>query len=211
MLITPSPLGVSGRAVRVSVSSCHYPGWAMLITPSPLGVSGRAVRVSQSDGQSESQRVPGSGRVSPAMGSAPDRGKGRGQSWPVRLRPPVSVAAGPPSRPQWVASGRTRTEPPRARSWSRSCAPRMICEMGHGPVTSLAAAVRWGRDLATTQVRYAGPPPYLDFIAGRPFLFRCTLIAVARFPNAADAPREAQAFHGLLSSALPRPPLPRNP
>jgi hypothetical protein len=46
MLTTPSPLGVSGRAVRVSLPSYHYLGSAMLTTPSSLGVSGRAVRVS---------------------------------------------------------------------------------------------------------------------------------------------------------------------
>jgi hypothetical protein len=83
MLTTPSPLGVSGRAVRVSIHSYHYPGWAMLTTPSPLGVSGRAVRVSLS----VSPRLIGSwvraGSVRLCV-SAPDGGGGQGQFWPAR-------------------------------------------------------------------------------------------------------------------------------
>ncbi len=196
---SPSPLGVyaAGRYVSVTLF-VPLPELGYAHCAEPTGGTrpgGTCQPVSLS--LSRSRVRAGSARP---CASAPDRGSGQGQSWPARLWPLVSVAAGPLSRPRRVTSGRTRTMPPWARSWSPACGRRMFCELGHGPVTRLAAAVRRGRGLVPLQVRFAGPPPYLHLLPAAPFLFRCTPIAFALHSMLLTPLRKAQAIRGLLSS-----------
>jgi hypothetical protein len=49
--------------------------------------------------------------------------------------------------------------------------------VGPRPRGSARGRGQTGSRSRALQDRFAGPPPYLDFIAGRPFPFRCTLIA----------------------------------
>jgi hypothetical protein len=49
--------------------------------------------------------------------------------------------------------------------------------VGPRPRGSARGRGQTGSRSRALQDRFAGPPPHLDFIAGRPFPFRCTLIA----------------------------------
>jgi hypothetical protein len=155
--------------------------------PSPPRLSGRAVRVSQSVRVSAG---PGFGPgQSGHVRARPTGRSGQGQFWPVgaaslcRGRVSLSEPAGPSSQSLRFTSGLTRTVPSGARSWSRPLSGRMFLGKGPRPRGPASGRGQAGRGLVLLRVRFAGPPPSLDFCLPaapflfiRPFLVHCSLI-----------------------------------
>jgi hypothetical protein len=176
-----------------------------------------------STSQSESQRVSGPGRdrwVSPDLCECARHGQ-----WPG---PSLAGAAAAASQCRGRASESAATghEWPHADGAPEDTVldPFMrlalgLC-VGPRPRGSARGRGQTGSRSGALQVRFAGPLPYLDFIAGRPFPFRCTLIAVLLhsmllIPSARRRRFVAfflQPFRGHLCRGTPEPhPWPSGP
>jgi len=130
-----------------------------------------------SSSQSESWRVSGPGRVGPDLCECARHGQ-----WPG---PSSAGAAAAASQRHGRASGSAVT----GHEWPHAdgapvgavLEPFVLLSLdlcvGPRPRGSARGRCQTGSRSRALQDRFAGPPPYLDFIAGRPFPFRCTLIA----------------------------------
>ncbi len=123
--------------------------------------------------QSETQRVLGSGRVSPTMCERARRGQ-----WTGSVLAGAAVAATLPVS-CWRASESAGTghvwphadSAPWARSWNRPCTWRTFLGNGPRPCGPARGRGQAGRSLVPLLVRFAGPPPSLDVCCRPPFIY----------------------------------------
>jgi hypothetical protein len=163
----------AGRHVTVSIRATTRAGLRPLRRAHRGYAAGRHV----SSSQSESWRVSGPGRVGPDLCECARHGQ-----WPG---PSSAGAAAAASQRHGRASGSAVT----GHEWPHAdgapvgavLEPFVLLSLdlcvGPRPRGSARGRGQTGSRSRALQDRFAGPPPYLDFIAGRPFPFRCTLIA----------------------------------